>query len=67
MTRERVAIFLLSAALLLCARALIVTENQRYAMLVGLCSDPTVPKAPCLASTETRTGWWWHLYYGLRN
>jgi len=45
--------------------ALIKTENQRYALYIGLCESG--PKQTCLQSVETRTHWWWHLYYGLLN
>lgn len=67
MSRERVLIGVLLIALVTCAHALVRTENQRYAMFVGMCADPIAPKAPCLAKVETRTGWWWHLYYALQN
>jgi hypothetical protein len=47
--------------------ALVRVENQRYAMFIGMCIDPATkmgdPK--CLASVETRTGWWSHLYYAI--
>lgn len=67
MTKCRVIVCILLAALLICGRALVVTENQRYAMFVGMCSDPSVPKGPCLAKVESRNGWWWHFYYALNN
>jgi hypothetical protein len=43
-------------------------ENQRYALLVGLCKlDPSNPAQGwnCLASVQTRTSWFWHLYYAM--
>lgn len=48
--------------------ALVLVENERYALAVGMCkSDPvSLMSLPnCLAKTQTRTGWWWHLYYAL--
>jgi hypothetical protein len=48
--------------------ALVRVENQRYAMQVGMCKDQSfgIGFSPtCLKTVETRTGWWWHLFYGL--
>jgi hypothetical protein len=47
--------------------ALVKTENQRYAMSLGMCIDPNLKAADakCLRTVETRTGWWWHLYYAV--
>jgi hypothetical protein len=59
----------LIAALAVClwlAIALVRVENERYAMVVGLCQrDVVKPIQPCLDRVQTRTGWWWHLYYAL--
>lgn len=44
-------------------------ENQRYALLTGLCANNTKPaaiNADCLAKAETRTHMLWHVYYGLK-
>jgi hypothetical protein len=41
-------------------------ENQRYAIYAGLCkSDPVNATARwnCLENVQTRTSWFWHLYY----
>jgi hypothetical protein len=56
-----VVFFLLSAAL-------VRTENQRYALFVGMCRDPVtlLTDSKCLKNVETRTAWWWHLYYALK-
>jgi hypothetical protein len=67
MSRERVVIGLLLIALIVSVHALVRTENQRYAMFVGMCAGPVVPNGACLAKVETRTSWWWHLYYALQN
>jgi hypothetical protein len=44
-------------------------ENQRYAMLLGMCRDKTTPDLlsdmNCLPVVQTRTHWVWHLYYAL--
>ena len=51
------------------AAALVQAENQRYALSVGMCVDKTLLMADpaCLAKVESRTGWYWHIYYGLTN
>lgn len=49
--------------------ALVRVENERYALQVGLCTlKPSDPLAlfDCLKKTETRTGWWWHIFYALK-
>lgn len=66
LSRSFLAIAILVATLLLTGHALVRTENQRYALLVGMCSDQ-IMKISCLERIETRTGWWWHLYYALQN
>ena len=42
-------------------------ENERYALLIGMCSDKTtgLTDMPCLARVETRTHWWWHVFYAI--
>lgn len=59
---------LLAALLLWACSALVKVENQRYALQTGMCAPvppAQVPDLKCLASVETRTGWWWHLYNAL--
>lgn len=50
--------------------ALVKAENQRYALSVGLCVSNkqmgTVDYA-CLEKAQSRTAWYWHIYYGLIN
>lgn len=62
------AIFLLLAALVFVSARLIYVENQRYAMVVGLCrfkvEDPNALHE-CLRSVQARDSGLWHLYYGL--
>lgn len=48
------------------AVSLVRVENERYALFVGMCRDRLgMTDARCLATVQTRTGWWWHLYYAL--
>jgi hypothetical protein len=63
---RNVIILLLCAALAFVSYRLIDIENQRYALLLGMCPGDLFPVDPiCLHSVETRTSWAWHLYYGL--
>lgn len=58
----------LCAALVFTCYRLILVENQRYAMLVGLCQRQdlvVLHDIECLKTVETRTSWTWNLYYGL--
>lgn len=48
--------------------ALVRVENERYALALGMCRDKLgLVDEPCLAGTETRTSWTWHLFYALTN
>jgi hypothetical protein len=55
------------------ADRLVREENQRYAFALGMCSDGLTGKNPsvgfldygCLDKVQTRTGWMWHLWYGV--
>lgn len=43
-------------------------ENQRYALLLGMCDRKDglqLPDFDCLSKVETRTHWAWHLWYAL--
>lgn len=64
---QRVVIVVLLAALVWFAATLVRVENQRYALQVGMCRDAQGPLADtkCLKSVQTRTAWWWHLFYAL--
>jgi len=49
--------------------ALVRVENERYALEVGLCQSNSIePQVmfKCLKNVETRTGWWWHIFYALK-
>ncbi len=65
---KELAIVLLLAALVFVSARLIYIENQRYAMVVGLCKfkveDPSALHE-CLRNVQTRDSGLWHLYYGL--
>jgi hypothetical protein len=61
-------ILVLSGLLVFVAARLVHVENQRYALLTGMCRsslDAKLPNLRCLRAVETRTSWGWHLYYGL--
>lgn len=59
-------LFTLVASIVLAA-TLVKVENQRYALQAGMCRDATTSQVDvkCLGTVQTRTGWWWHLYYAL--
>lgn len=59
----------LAVMLLWAGNSLIRVENQRYALTVGMCAPRPphpVPDMECLEHVETRTDWWWHLYYAMK-
>lgn len=62
-----VMIVLLAVLLVWCGAALVRVENERYALTIGMCSQPppVLPDVVCLKKVQTRTGWWWHIFYAL--
>jgi hypothetical protein len=65
---KNLTILALLLALLFMADRLVRTENQYYALLVGSCkasADHPRQLGDCLRKVQTRTSWFWHLYYGL--
>jgi hypothetical protein len=57
-------------AIIFLSASLVRIENQRYALSMGMCPASVVglpPNMACIAKTETRVGWWWHLYYAVTN
>ena len=69
MTKNAIIGVLLVVVLLLGA-TIVRVEKERYAMQVGMC--PSTPPLPgfysqCLAKVETRTGWWWHIAYAVKD
>lgn len=65
----RLPCLLLMAVLLVwLGSALVRVENQRYAMQLGMCKgELVVVNLSCLKNVQTRSGWWWHLYYALKD
>lgn len=64
---KNATIGLLSILLLFSFYRIIYIENQRYALIVGMCQEQSkpLPDLNCLRDVKTRTHWIWHLYYGL--
>lgn len=61
-------IICLCATLFFTCDRLVEIENQRYALLLGMChqQDPaTLFDFECLEKVESRTSWIEHLYFGL--
>lgn len=67
MARERVALVVAVALIVWLSAALVRVENERYALFVGTCRDSATGyvSGECLAKVETRTGWYWHVFYAL--
>lgn len=67
MTRERVGLGLAVLLIVWLAGSLVRVENERYAMQIGMCWSESMKlhDQACVARSETRTGWYWHLYYAL--
>lgn len=66
MTRNVIILALLLAVAIL-TRAVVIAENERYALFTGMCRvEAPVPVDPnCLRTAETRTSWLWHLFYAI--
>jgi hypothetical protein len=63
---KNVLIVILVAACVYLASVVVEVENQRYALQIGMCKDEIGhTDNKCLAGVETRTGWWWHLFYAI--
>jgi hypothetical protein len=61
-----IVVLILLTALL--ADRVVRIENQRYALYTNLCkNDPANPaiRWDCLENAQTRTSWFWHLYYAM--
>lgn len=61
-----IVVLILLVALL--ADRVVRIENQRYALYTNLCKyDPANPTVrwDCLEKAQTRTSWFWHLYYAV--
>lgn len=64
--KARIGLVVASLAIVWLATTLVRVENQRYALTIGMCQGPVLPDWKCLETVETRTGWWWHLFYALK-
>lgn len=58
-------IAILAALLIWFGTALTHVENERYALLLDMCPSNAPLLVPDCQGVETRTGWIWHLAYGL--
>ena len=70
MKRNAVIAVLIVVVVVLSA-ALVRVENHRYALSTGMCANQSDPRLPpdlsCLATVQTRTGWWCHIWYAVTN
>lgn len=67
-TSRGILIFALIGIVVL-IHALVLTENQRYALATGMCRNSmnfSVDRR-CIETVQTRTSWVWHLYYSFKN
>ena len=65
---KNILVVTLLFALMFTSWRLAEVENQRYALMLGMCPDKRglqLPDLKCLDDVETRIGWVWNLYYGL--
>jgi hypothetical protein len=65
-------IALLAVGLAFTTFAVVRLENYRYANFIGMCTDfdiknpaERIRREDCLYKSQTRTGWGWHILYGL--
>lgn len=68
MRRNQIGLVAAVLLVLWLATALVRVENQRYALSLGMCQDTVSGVGSdykCLAAVETRTAWYWHLFYAL--
>lgn len=69
-----VMVSVLTVIVVMLGAAVVRLENYRYADSIGMCSefltrdDPAkrLRREECLASSQTRTHWFWHILYGAR-
>ncbi len=67
----------LCVAVIVLTHALVRVENERYALWLGMCPNmrEAVAALPtgdddgmnCTRTVQTRTAWWWHVYYAIAN
>jgi hypothetical protein len=63
----KLSIFMLCIIVFTLGATLVRIENQRYAMMNGMCRDNLGVgwDNQCLSKIETRTHWVWHLYHAV--
>jgi hypothetical protein len=68
MKKERIGLVAAILLIVWLSASLVRAENERYALLIGMCRDPVTlyVSGECLAKIETRTAWYWHLFYALK-
>lgn len=66
--KERAGLVVCIALLVWMASALVRVENERYALQVGMCWNEQLrlPDLACIEKAQTRTAWYWHLFYALK-
>lgn len=65
---KNIVIAVLAAATLILGNALVRVENERYALLFGLCRKGpvvTIEDFDCLENVQSRTSSVWHLYFAV--
>jgi len=67
--RKNWLIAILAVALVSALTVLARVENERYALLIGMCRDSVtgLVNGKCLSSVQTRTNVLWHLFYAFKN
>ena len=67
--KKRIDLLLAALVIVWLSVTLVKVENQRYALQVGMCREANtrLTDFKCLETVQTRTGWWWHLFYALRD
>lgn len=64
--KSRIGLIFACALIVWLAVTLAAIENERYALQLGMCRDSIgMTDMKCLGTVQTRTGWWWHLFYAL--
>lgn len=75
MARNGLVLLLLVVTIVL-GSALVRVESERYALWLGMCPNMHEMLAAIAANNQdalskctvqTRTAWWWHLYYATTN
>ena len=66
--KTRVALVVAVLLIVWLTAVLVRVENERYALQLGMCWNEQLklPDMACIQKAETRTGWWWHLRYAIK-